>query len=369
MNKKRIVIISTEPSGDLLGSELMDELKHLNKNISFFGIGGDLMKKRGLNSIIPIKFLAVNGIIEVLIKVISFLKYLKLSEKYIRQVKPEIIITIDSPSFNYRLVEKLQDLRGRVKMIHYVAPTVWAWKKYRAKKFASLYDLMLTLFSFEPEYFLKYNLKSVFVGHPLFFKKREKSRRKKLITFFPGSRLNEIKRVMPLLKKIMKKLSVTHSDYELKILTIPIMKDEIKKIINNENFQIIHKEKEKDQAIQNSHFAVAVSGTISLELASFKVPMIILYKSNFLTSLIILSFVKTKWASLINIIFDKEIVPELLFYDCNYSNLLSKIEEFLVNQKKCYEQKKYFDRLANLMLKQKDNSPSKLAAKEILGIK
>ena len=127
----KVYIIATEASGDYLGSYLIKELK--KKNCSIEGIGGELMKKEGLNSWIPIEKFNTIGLIEVLIILPKFYKIFKKVENLIKNNPPDIIITIDSPSFSYRLVKKIQSLRKDVKMIHYVAPTVWAWKKYRAK--------------------------------------------------------------------------------------------------------------------------------------------------------------------------------------------------------------------------------------------
>ncbi|MDC3091398.1 lipid-A-disaccharide synthase [Rickettsiales bacterium] len=369
MDKKKIVIIATEPSGDYLGSKLMIELKKKNPNIMFYGIGGELMYQNGINSIIPIKKLSVNGIFEVLMKLFSFMNYINITKRFIQKIKPDILVTIDSPSFNYRLVQKLQGLRGETKFFHYVAPTVWAWKKYRAKKFSKLYDTLLCLFSFETVYFTKHNLKSIFVGHPIFFEKRKfiKSR-KKIITFFPGSRLNEISKIMPIFLKSMILFSREKKNYELKIITIPSLKKDVKNIIGDKKFEIIDNLNLKKKMIENSFLSVAASGTISLELASYKIPMIVVYKSNYLTSLIIKNFVNLNWCSLVNIIYDKEIIPELLFDNFNHFTLLNKIEDCISNPEIRDKQKNYFEKLPKLMLKNSIN-PSLLAAKAILGLK
>ena len=161
------------------------------------------MSKNRLNSIIPIKELSVNGIFEVLLKLFSFMNYINITKKFIQNIKPDIIITIDSPSFNYRLVQKLQALRGKTKFFHYVAPTVWAWKKYRAKKFSKLYDNLLCLFSFEPNYFNIHNLKTIFVGHPIFFEKRKFFiKKKKLLHFFLVQDLMKLKELCPFLLEL-----------------------------------------------------------------------------------------------------------------------------------------------------------------------
>ena len=365
----KIVITATEPSGDYLGSELIKEIKKKNPNIKFYGIGGELMSKNGLNSIIPIKELSVNGIFEVLLKLFSFMNYINITKKFIQNIKPDIIITIDSPSFNYRLVQKLQALRGKTKFFHYVAPTVWAWKKYRAKKFSKLYDNLLCLFSFEPNYFNIHNLKTIFVGHPIFFEKRKFFiKKKKIITFFPGSRLNEIKRIMPIFVRTMISFSKAYEDFDLKIITIPSLKKEIKEILGKNKFEVIDDVCLKKKTIENSFLSVAASGTISLELASYKIPMIVVYKSNYLTSLIIKNFVNLNWCSLVNIIYNKEIIPELLFQDFNDNTLFKKMVDCINNSNIRNKQKKYFEKLPKLMLNDSMN-PSYLAAKAVLGLK
>tara|TARA_A100001015_G_C15042990_1_gene741182 strand:+ start:3368 stop:4477 length:1110 start_codon:yes stop_codon:yes gene_type:complete len=369
MDKKKIVIIATEPSGDYLGAKLMVEIKKKDPDIMFYGIGGELMYQNGIKSIIPIKKLSVNGIFEVIMKLFSFINYINITKKFIQNIKPDIIVTIDSPSFNYRLVQKLQGLRDKTKFFHYVAPTVWAWKKYRARKFSKYYDTLLCLFSFEPDYFTKHNLKTIFVGHPIFFEKRKFIKtRKRIITFFPGSRLNEISKIMPIFLKSMILFSRDKKNYELKIITIPSLKKDIKKIIGKRKFEIIDDINLKKKMIENSFLSVAASGTISLELASYKIPMIVVYKSNYITSLIIKNLVNLNWCSLVNIIYNKEIIPELLFDNFNHLTLLNKIEDCISDSEIRNKQKKYFEKLPKLML---NNSidPSLLAARAILGLK
>ena len=148
----RIVILATEPSGDFLGSKLIKNLKK-NKKVVISGVGGEQMKAAGFQSWVSIDQFNAIGIFEVLIRILKFLKLFKFIKKKILDFNPDILITIDSPSFSYRIVRRLQILRNKTKFIHYVAPTVWAWKSYRAKIFSELYDQMFTLFDFEPKYF------------------------------------------------------------------------------------------------------------------------------------------------------------------------------------------------------------------------
>ena len=179
----RIVILATEPSGDFLGSELIKNLKK-NKNLVISGVGGEQMKAVGFQSWVSIDQFNAIGIYEVLIRIFKFLKLFKFIKRKIIDFKPDILITIDSPSFSYRIVKRLQILRNKTKFIHYVAPTVWAWKSYRAKIFSELYDQMFTLFSFEPKYFKKFGLKTDFIGHQIFFDKNV-IKKKKIHMFLP----------------------------------------------------------------------------------------------------------------------------------------------------------------------------------------
>ena len=178
----RIVILATEPSGDFLGSKLIKNLKK-NKKVVISGVGGEQMKVMGFQSWVQINQFNAIGIFEVLIRILKFLKLFKFIKRKILDFNPDILITIDSPSFSYRIVKRLQILRNKTKFIHYVAPTVWAWKSYRAKIFSELYDQMFTLFDFEPKYFRKFGLQTDFVGHQIFFDKKV-IKKKKIHIFF-----------------------------------------------------------------------------------------------------------------------------------------------------------------------------------------
>ena len=188
----RIVILATEPSGDFLGSKLIKKLKK-NKKVLISGVGGEQMKVEGLKSWVPINQFNAIGIFEVLIRILKFLKLLKLIKRKILDFNPDILITIDSPSFSYRIVKRLQILRNKTKFVHYVAPTVWAWKSYRAKIFSELYDQMFTLFDFEPKYFRKFGLQTDFVGHQIFFDKKVKKKKKNTFLFFQAQGLLRLK--------------------------------------------------------------------------------------------------------------------------------------------------------------------------------
>ena len=368
--KKKIIVLATEPSGDLLGSKLIKSLKEKDKNILFYGIGGEKMQSTGFKSWFSISNLSVNGYYEVFIKLFKLIYYIKQTISYIKKIDPDILITIDSPSFNFRVIKKLQFLRKKSKFIHYVAPSVWAWKNYRAKDCSKNYDLMLTLFPFEPKYFRKYKLKTFFVGHPIFYEKdfKYKNTQKNIISFFPGSRLNEVKKILPVMISLIGSLRKDFPNFRYKILTIKALKNNLLATTNKLNVEVVDDDFEKEKIMKESYLAIAASGTISLELAFKNVPMIIVYDTSLITAFIINKLVRVKYASLINIIFNKEVVPEFLFSRFKKKNVLEKTQFLLTNAIELENQKKYFFRLKNKLLP-KSKDPSILAANKILGLK
>ena len=348
---KKIFIIATEPSGDLIGHKILKVFKDKYPNIVFKGLGGEKMESESFKSDFPIKELSVNGIYEVLIRIFKLRKMFFSTLLSIRKFNPDLIITIDSPSFNYRIVNKLQKFRNQYKFVHFVAPTVWAWKKYRAKQFAEKYDLLLTLFDFEPKYFQQYNKNVFCIGHPIFFKKKKKIRKKKeVISFFPGSRTNEIEFMLPKMIQIIKKLEKNYKKFEFIIITLPFLEKKIKKFIENKSIKIISTKKQKDHFIKNSKLAIASSGTVILELVNNMIPSIVVYDSNYLTSLIVKKMVNVKWANLVNIIQDKEIIPEFLFSRYTVSNVVNCVEEMLNNEEKICRQLSEFSKFRRKMI-------------------
>ncbi len=360
----KIVILATEASGDYLASELIKCLKKKIKNIDISGVGGELMKKNGLNSWVPIyKFNAI-GIFEVLIRIFKFIKLINFIENNIRKKNPDIIITIDSPSFSYRLVRRLQDLRKNTKFIHYVAPTVWACKSYRAKIFSKLFDKIFTLFKFEPKYFTKYGLDAEFVGHQIFFKKSFKKQKKKIISFLPGSRTSEIKNNMKKIKSVILKCHEKMKDFDIYILTFDHNINLIRSFIKSKKINLITNYNEKQSIMKKSHLAVAASGSVTLELINYNTPMVVFYDTHWITKIIIKNFVKVRFASIINIFYDKEIVPEFLFEKLDSNKLLTAIMNLTYDSVSRNNQFKYFDNFSKEMLL-KGKNPAELIVKQI----
>ena len=354
----RIIILATEPSGDFLGAKLIKNLKK-KKKVVISGVGGEQMKGTGFQSWVQINEFNAIGIFEVLIRILKFVKLFKFIQRKILDFNPDILITIDSPSFSYRIVKRLQFLRNKTKFIHYVAPTVWAWKSYRARIFSELYDQMFTLFDFEPKYFRKFGLQTDFVGHQIFFDKKVIKKKKKYISFFPGSRTIEIKNNMKKLQDIIVKSEKIFSEFDIFILTLTDQAKNIKEIIKSKKIKIISDNKKKHQIMRQTCLAVAASGSVTLELIKYKVPTLVFYETHWLTKSILKLFVKVKYASLINIVYNKEIIPEFLFSKFNAQNIICAMKDFIKNKDLRSNQISYFNNFQKKMLF-KNKNPSAL---------
>ncbi len=365
----KIVILATEASGDYLGFELIKSFQKINKKILIEGIGGPLMCSTKFRSWIRAENFNVIGIYEVLINILKFMKIIRDTEKKIRSFKPDIIISIDSPSFNYRLLKRVNDLKlsNNTKFIHYVAPTVWAWKAYRAKLFSKIFDNLFVLFKFEIGYFTKYGLKTKYVGHQIFYKNKKIKRKQKKIIFLPGSRTSEIQNNIDVFQEVIESVIKKYGNYKFYILTFKEHQnffDSIKKKFSKKiNIEVRHEKKQKIMA--ESHLAVAASGSVTLELAKYETPMIVVYKTHFITRVLLKLLVKVNYACLINILFKKRVVPELLFHDFTHENVLKIFDNLIKNSDEREKQINSLRMFSKKMLVSNKN-PADLIVKSIV---
>lgn len=362
----KIVILATEASGDFLGSELIKAIRFKKKNVQIKGIGGPLMINSKFESWVNISKFNAIGIYEVLITLFKFIKLINFTEKKIRNFEPDIIISIDSPSFNYRLLKKLSDLKKKnTKFFHYVAPTVWAWKSYRAKLFADLYNKLFVLFEFEKKYFNKYNLETEIVGHQAFYNRQPVPLKKKIIIFLLGSRTSEIKNNIKEFSVLIENTIMIYEDFSFYILTFENHLNYFSEIRKKfKKIKIVADMNKKQKIMSESFFAVAASGTVTLELAKYNTPMIVVYKTHFITKFIIKIMVRVKYACLINIYFNKLIVPELLFNDFSYKKILPLFKGLMKSKLKRDRQIKSLKIFSSKMLI-KNKNPAKIIADSI----
>ena len=375
--KFKIFIMAGELSGDILGEGLINQLKKLSQNkIEIYGVGGAKMIAQGLKPIFNIKSLSIMGIFEVLLKIPSILMLLKLAKNKIIEINPDIVITIDAPGFNLRLQNSIKDLK--IKQIHYVAPSVWAWKSYRAKKIAKFLDHLLVLFPFEKNLFLKEGLNTTFVGHPIAFDNKfinnkyytEKSLNNKAITkiaMLPGSRLSEIEKLMPVFIKSAILLNKDYKSIKFYVVTLKEYRNKIQGYFakTNLDYYVTDNHEEKYNIYSKVNFVLCASGTVTIEVAKASTAMLVVYKLNFITWLIVRAMVKIKTATILNIISKDNIIPELFQKEVNETNIHGIIKKYIENSKLRNKQINKLNIAVN-KLKNGDTNPSYIAAKLVL---
>ena len=337
---KKIFIVTGEPSGDKLASTVIHKLKKINPNIEFSCVGGTHLKSLGIQSIFDLKEITYLGFTSVLFNIFKIRNRINKTVDEIIQFNPDILFTVDSPDFTLRVAERVKKINNDIKTIHYVAPQVWIWRVGRVKKIKKFIDHMFLLFNFEKKYFDKENVPNTFVGHPLLEQSISSkidlssliNKEKKIISIFAGSRNSETNVLLPILCNFIKLMNQKFNNYDF----IFHATDENKKLIVNfiknnslSNSQVISNQNIKSQILSNSVFAVAKSGTVSLEICNANIPSIIIYKINVINYWIMKFLVKVKFVNIINIINNKEVIPELLQGECNAKEIFNSVNYFL----------------------------------------
>jgi lipid-A-disaccharide synthase len=333
---KKIFILTGEPSGDKLASEVISKLKNNNPDIEYSSVGGTHLNSLGIKSIFDLKEVTYIGFTSVLINIFKINKMINKTAGEIIKFNPDILFSVDSPDFTLRVAEKVKRINSKIKTIHYVAPQVWVWREGRVKKFKKFLDHVLLLFNFEKKYFDKENIPNTFVGHPLLEKNIDNkvdlssvlSNDKKIISLFAGSRISETKVLLPILLDFVKMMNKNFNEYIFIFHATAENRSLINDIVqvnNLKNTQVISDEKIKSKVLFNSVFAVAKSGTVSLEICNAKVPSIIIYKVNLINFFIMKLLVKIQFANIVNIINDKEVIPELLQSECNPKEIFNSV--------------------------------------------
>jgi lipid-A-disaccharide synthase len=339
---KKIFILTGEPSGDKLASTVISELKQSNPEVEYLCVGGTHLKSLDIKSIFDLKEITYIGFTSVLLNIFKIRNRINKTVEEIIKFNPDILFSVDSPDFTLRVSERVKKINNNIKTIHYVAPQVWIWREGRVKKFKKFLDHILLLFYFEKKYFDKENIANTFVGHPLLEKNdRAKidlshiiSKDKKIISLFAGSRSSETNILLPILINFVKLMNEKFNNYFFVFHATEKNKNFINnklKISNLNNIEVVCDENIKSQILSVSVFAVSKSGTVSLEICNANVPLIIIYKMNFLNFMIVKFLVKIKYANIVNIINNKEVIPELIQKECNAKEIYKSVAYFLKN--------------------------------------
>ena len=339
---KKIFVLTGEPSGDKLASTAILKLQKDNKDINYLSVGGENLKKIGIKSIFELKEITYLGFTSVLLNLFKIKKRINQTVDEILKFEPDILFSVDSPDFTLRVAEIVKKRNPKIKTIHYVAPQVWIWRKSRVKKIKKFIDHILLLFDFEKKYFDDENIKNTFVGHPLIENKILNktdinnfiSKDKKIISIFAGSRKSETNVLLPILVDFIHMMNKKDANYSFVFHATEENKEQIINFIrikNIENIDVISNENMKSEILSKSVFAVCKSGTVSLQVCNANVPSIIIYKLNFINFMIFKLLVNVKFANIINIINNREVIPELLQNECNAKEIYNSVVYMLKN--------------------------------------
>ena len=334
-------IIAGEASGDLHASNLVAEIKKKDKKAEFRGCGGDLMKAQGVDLLKHYRTMAYMGFVEVAVNLRKVLGNIAQCKKDILEYQPDAVILVDYPGFNFRIADFAHE-KG-FKVLYYISPQLWAWKRRRVKKVKRSVDKMLVILPFEEEFYKQYGVDVTYVGNPLldelakfgtanrsiFLRRNSLGEKREIIALLPGSRYQEVKRVLP----VMLKAASHFPDYQFVVAGVSSLdKSLYKKILGNSDVFLI--ENQTYELLQNSSAAVVTSGTATLETALLTVPEVVCYKATGFSYFLAKWMIKVKFISLVNLVMDKEVVKELIQGEMTEENIVKELELLLHNSKR-----------------------------------
>ncbi|MDE6570940.1 MAG: lipid-A-disaccharide synthase [Alphaproteobacteria bacterium] len=336
--KQKIFIIAGEVSGDVLGAKIMREMG----DVEFVGVGGENMAAAGLRPLFPISDIAVMGVAEVVAQAKTLTARIRQTADAVIAQRPDIVLTIDAPGFARGVIKALRKspagrelIANGLKFHHVVAPQVWAWRPRRAKKYAATFDKLYAFFDFERPFFTKYGLDTVAVGHPIadgMEKYQRAAARKtdeKIITLVPGSRMSEVKKLMPVFRDAVDMLvSCGYRDYKFVIPTVETTVDYVRDAVKKWPItpELVPSDRRYD-IYAKTYIAIVASGTVSAELAILHIPTIVIYKMNPITMWLVRQVIRVKWVSLVNILLNKCVYPELLGPAATGENILECVRQ------------------------------------------
>jgi len=363
---KRFFILAGEPSGDIHGARLMEELRKQDDDVEFIGIGGDNMQKQGLDSLISLEQMSVVGISEVAKKILFFREVMYLCRNTLKSGNFDALIPIDYPGFNLKLSAYAKDMN--IPVLYYIAPQLWAWGKNRTKKMKENVDLLMAVFPFELDFFGNLGINTVFVGHPLLdipdynnsFLPREE--RDLAIAIFPGSRKQEIQKHLGLVKQIVKRFNTRLPEYEIRIALSKADDRKYYRKIARDFPKLVLSDKPKE-LMRTSMAGIVKTGTSNLEAALSGLPINMFYKTTFLSYWFGKLTVNIEHLSLINILSDKKIINEYIQYNAKAEPIVNDILDIIQDEKRYARIQDTYRDIRKML---GENGASENAAKQIL---
>jgi len=377
-----IFFVTGEPSGDSLGGALIAALQQrTGGNLRIAGIGGERMREQGLISLAPIEDLAIAGVAEVLPRAPVILRWVRKTVAAIRELRPDAVVTIDSSGFSWRVAHRLRRCGETLPLIHYVAPMVWAWRAGRARRMARWYDHLMTLLPFEPPYFEHVGLSCCFVGHPVLESGADRgdggrfrathglAQEDLLITTLPGSRSAEVMRLSPIFGAALNRLEGLIGRFRVVVPTVGTVASTVVEAVRvwPGTPIVVQRVQDKYDAFAASSAALAASGSVALELALAKLPMVVGYRLNPLTEKILERILHVRQVNLVNLLLGRPLVCELLGPKCTPERLAVAIAELTRDEQVRARHRQGYDEVRRC-LEAGGASPSLRAADQILEI-
>jgi len=376
---KSIMLVSGEPSGDQLGGQLMRALKELSPGIAISGVGGPAMAVEGLESLFPLDATAVMGLREVVPAIPRILRRVRQATDFALATRPDAVVLIDSPDFTHRIARAIKKRDPSIRTVNYVAPQVWASRAYRAKQMAKDFDLVLALFPFEVPFLKQYGLRAEFVGHPVIERAAKMTGGEALrarlgvapatplLALLPGSRSNEIRFILPVFRQAVEILARRIPRLVTVLPTVPHVAGKVRAATESwpAPLHILESEADKFAAFDAADVALAASGTVTAELALARTPMVVGYRVGGLTYALSSLIMNVKYITLVNILLEREAVPEFLQSRMTAAALADGVERLLRDPQARAAQIADLDRFAQ-MLGEGTEAPSFRAARAVL---
>ena len=374
-----IYLIAGEQSGDVLGARLMEALRAARPGLRFAGVGGPRMVEHGLEPLFPMHDLAVMGLLEILPRLRHLRRRLNEVAADVRTRRPDALVTIDSPGFTLRLLRLL--IGAGIPRVHYVAPQVWAWREHRVREFPGLWERLLCLLPFEPEFFAGHGLPATFVGHPVLQSGADRGNAArfriahglapdaKVLVLMPGSRRSEVPRLLPVFGATLSLLSGRIPGLVPVLPVASAVAGTVRRAVESWPIRpvIVTEVAEKHDAYAAASAALTKSGTSTLELALAGVPMAVTYRVNPITAAIARRLIRVKHVAMVNLLAGREVVPELLQQDCTPGKLAETVERLLGDPAAVAAQRTAF-REVIARLAAPAGTPSEAAAREVLAM-
>lgn len=383
MTSPLIFLIAGEPSGDVLGARLMAALKQATGGqVRFAGVGGERMIAEGLDSLFPMEELTLFGLAELLPKLPNLIRRINQTAGAILAAKPDAVVTIDAPDFCFRVLKKVRRVDRGIRLIHYVAPTVWAWRPGRAAKIAKFLDHLLVLLPFEPPYFEAVGLPATFVGHSIveagvekgdgaaFRARHDIPDDVPLLCVLPGSRRSEIKVLLPDFAATLALLKQKFPTLRAVVPTLGKVAAPVRSAAADWPVPtlVVEGDGEKYDAMAAAEAGLAASGTVALELALARLPSVIAYRIHPLTYRLYRGLIRVKYANLVNIMLDRMLVPERLQGDCTPPKLAEAVAQLLEEPAARRDQVDGVAQVARWLGQGGDKTPSQRAADAVLKV-